>query len=508
MAINFSWGWNGNGPSGVPGEIIKASDALKPTGYAAAVSRAVAYYLGSAQTYVLASLRRSFPNTAQFMAPAPQGLYPRMIKERARAFAGDWSATLTRNGEEVEAAGAVTWESVLDAARFGAVLVEANRLADVAGRVFVRVSWDEKRGRVILRLVTPDRVHLELDPDAVELSDASRVMVELQAVGESRRFEVWTLGDDPQVIQYDERGKELSRAPNPYRAPDGLPDGEPVIPIVGLTTVGAIHGLWPMPNEDMLSAAETADTVATSAVHSLKLNGFGQWVASNSAGTDAEQWPGQVDRGPEAIMIAPRGWQVEHVSQDSQATPSMEFLTRYIGNATAAASLPPGSVLSEGRSQASGVSMLLERQPLDELRADMLTYLTPGVRDLMRAIVIVWNAHQPSNATRFLGCDVSFTSGSMTPPKTDAERADLDEVEIRIGVSSPVRVLMRDEGLTREEAIAKVHEIAEENRVRTAPMLADMPDRVSASDVLDAENNGDGPDAAAPVVGNAPAGNA
>lgn len=482
------------GVVGPVGELIAATRAQQPEGYAAQVARANAYLTGEAAGYVRAALQRSFPESAQHMEIAELKLYRRVILEQSRVFAGDGKYELVRDDEVVEEAGGAKWLDVLRDAHWSRKSVEINR-ATTANRVlFVRVSWDDARGCVVLTQFTPDRAFLALSDTVRDVDTAPEIAVELESVvaegKKRRRFERWTVGEEPLFEVVDERGEVIRSGPNEYRGPDGLiTDAAPFLPFVVFRATDPDWGWWAMPDQALLAAAETVNTDLANSRFVGRLNAHGQWVAKQTApdGEGVQPWSGRLARGPEKIMKAPRGWDLTHISQDAPLV-ELDAQTRsFVDMVTTAEQLPPGSVLASSRQMPSGVALQIERAPLAEFRQDQIEIFRPSVERLLDVVRMVWNAHQPDNSTRFLGCRPRWTPGAVRAPVTNEEQARVDEAEVRLGVTSPARLLMRkDPTLTLDAAKALAQEIADENRARTAGSLADFGRRIAAGADVDA----------------------
>jgi hypothetical protein len=467
--------------------IVQKSDANKPQLYREQIQRALAYLRGQAQVYVLISLRQQFPKTAEFMQPLQLGLYTRLMTERSRTFAGDGQKfELLRDGKPVEEAGGVKWQTVLDDAKLIQKLIEIDRHADAARSYFIRVLWNEKKKCVLLTLFSPDRVNLPLSPDVRDVEDCEEIALELAPIRdpqttasgngstarEKRRFEHWTAAEEnPWYRIVDDDGEVIDEGENPY-ADD---EGNPVIPLVRFSTVDPDAGAWQLPDEALLGGAEAVDAQYTNMWHVTKLGAYGQWKGQRQANVQADEWPGQVDRGPETIMIAPNGWDLEHVAQSAPITEIGTGVADFMKQLSALAALPPGTVVQEGsRNIASGAALLIERAPLDELRRDRILAYDCAVERLLELIRIVWNYHQPDASTQFLKCKPEWTPGDVQPPVDQIGQAQIDAAKIKNGTWSPVRSLMRDESLSREDAKTRAAEIAEENRAGVAANMRDV----------------------------------
>jgi hypothetical protein len=478
---------SGSRVGGRVGELIAATQAAQPEGYAAAVDKVNAYYLGQTDSYVREALARQFPQDAPHMQVVELELAPRIICEQSRVFAGDGKYELERDGAPVEEAGGVKWADVLKGAGWSRESVELNRATTANKLLFVRVSWDEVHRCVVLTKFLPNKTFIEFSDEVRSVDAAKEIAFELEPVvvdgKRRRRFERWTADNEPVFEVLDENGKVLRQQANEYRGPDGRgsTEGTPLLPVVEFRASDPDWGRWPMPDEALVAAAETVNADLTNARYIARQSAYGQWVGETVDAENTEPWPAKVDKGPGRIMKAPKGKRLTHIAQQAPIVELDVQTKSYVEMVTSTRQLPPGSVLASGRQVPSGVALQIERAPLHEFRKDQIELFSPSVHRLLDLIRIVWNAHQDSDPTRFLGCKPRWTPGAVREPVTDEEQARVDEAEIRIGVSSPVRVLMRkNPTLTREAAMKLAAEIAEENRVRTAGSLADFGRRIAA----------------------------
>lgn len=442
-------------------EWAKAVAAERGDGYVGLVRALVAHYSGQGKADTETALRRTFPKTFGRMVPVTLPVLRKLVNERAQTFGGEGESFewLTDDSDEADE----TFAAAVEAAGLRAFLKALDRRVEFCRRAFVRVTWDDRDERVKLTLFTPDRV-LPRWPAGTRDPDAcTGIVFEVEPVVDDkgkavRRWEFWS--PEAAVIVDDKGGIDGGETDgaNPYR----YDDEHPCVPVVSFASESEeVAGYWQHPAEDWLDTQRAINTDETSRQHLAKIAGYGQPVSRRES-QDAQEWPAQIPMGPDELLEPPAGRTFENVRMEADLAGLAQASREHLNRVTSLNDLPPGSVLAESRTVPSGTALLLERAPLTEAREDRVdAYRVPLAR-LAEVIRVVHNHHAaekiPEGALR-------WTPGDVTPPPDPESRARTDETYMRIGTLSPVRVLMRDQGLSRDDAIRVVSEIEEEKRL-------------------------------------------
>jgi hypothetical protein len=442
---------------------IAESERAKGPGYAADVQTALSYYRGHPDADLAKWLRVHFPKTADQIVPVSVNVVKKIIDEQAQVFVGSPGFTLEQGEVTVEAAGDVSWQSVVENGEAHRKSKEMNRIVKLVKRGFQRTTHDAKRKRLSLRNFTPDLVFPIFAQDSYDLNEAEGVLLEVACGWDKdgrkvRRFEFWCAGETPQNFIIDENDVQtlppLADGPWPYNDAEG----NAVVPIVSFADEDEDAGYWRRPSEQLIGAGRAVCLAWTNIHHVAKLQGFGQWVA-NPTGENPGQWGGppptdalgtgfirrmganlagsedpQISFGPDTLLTPPKGWVVDHIAQASNLAQLIEAVEAFVRHVTIFESLPAGSATPDARQVASGYALEVERRPLVELREDQVELYRRPMGDQLTTMRIVWNAHQPTNTTRFpddaVGC---FEPDEMRGPVDPKAQADLDEQRIRMG---------------------------------------------------------------------------
>jgi hypothetical protein len=496
------------GDQSVP-EFLTQVRASQPHGYASAVAVSNAYHDGCGVSDTIRELQRTFPNTADAIMPVDVGVLKAISDEKARVYEGDPDLDLidarTRDEIETAADGVTQWEDVLDEADFWPTLRRSDSRTVVSRLAFVRVLWDAIDERLRLDVFDADKVFPLYNPDRPDIATAPVVMLELAPSYTNgkpmRRFEVWTavVDESGKVVDasitiVDETGEILREAqPNPYRGPNGLqgtePNSYPVIPIVAIGDVTGVP--WPWPLQQIVDFQRSINVQASNALHCKLTQSHGQWSAAQTE-ERADSWTGapkpkdtksrllatrepdptnqNLAFGPAEVLRVPYGWQLTHTAQGAQLAEIRQGLTEDLRNGCTLAGVPSRTLVPSDV-QASGVALIVEREPVERYRRERVAAQTRSVERLGTYCRIVWNTHHDS-AQRFLsagGVKTRFVPDHLRPIVDPVQAADLAQKLKATGLYSDAQVLARVDGLTVEDAQAQLEATREE---RGAAMAA------------------------------------
>jgi hypothetical protein len=483
--VSLFTGGTSGGKATLPGGLtvdkwIAQVEQERGADYSALVADIVAHLRGHGRADTVAQLRRVFPKTYDRMVPVVLPVLPKLVGELAHVYGGDGEKfevlgepTIAEDGSIVETV-IPGFAEVVDRAALVPKLKEVNRLTTAIRRTYVRVTWDDKLGRIVLTIFTPDAVFPHFAADSYDLDQAAGVLLRVADAhidGKPvKRWEWWSAGDKargipPDNFVIDEKG-------NVTRPADGVGNpfkddaGNPVVPLVSFGDADTDAGYWLKPREDWLEQQRSVNVDTTSARHIARVTGFGVWTAQAASVNGAEDWPGENTLSPDEILPVPKGWTLENVAAQADLKGLDESAQSFIRTITSLNNLPPGSVLSEGRQVPSGVALQIERAPLDETRATQVDNYRESTTRLLDLIRYVWNdGHAASE--QFRGTS-RWTPGAVKPPEDPEARNRIDKQQIDMGIDSPVTVHMRRAKVSREEAEKHVEQCEADNRERMA----------------------------------------
>jgi len=435
---------------------IRDVEAERGAGYGVECHNLMLHYRGQGKEDTRQSLKLTFPESWQRMQVVTLPVVRKLAHERAQVFGGDDETLewVDGDGEPDEAFA----EATAGAGLWG-ILRSVDRRVEMLRRCFVRVTWDAEREGVRLTVFEPQATYPRFGVDSRDLDRAHGVLFELEPIVEKgeriRRWELWT---PEHVVIVDEKGRVdqgETEGENPYR----YDDGAPCVPVVSFAAEpDDAAGYWQAPRSDWLDTQRAINADETNMQHLARVAGYGVWVSESSSST-AAPWPAKTQVGPDVIVEVPEGRSFDNRFAQADFKALGEVGEQHIKRVTALNDLPAGSVLSDSRAVPSGVALSIERLPLMETRRDRLDVYDAPMRRLAEVIRVVWNHHAREQIGQG---EPRWRPGDQSMPTDPAERARLDEVRVRLGVSNPVRLLMRDEGLSREDARALLAEMKED----------------------------------------------
>jgi len=468
-------------PYSTPQRWIARAQLAWPHDYAAQVDTALRYLRGQHLRDTTQWLREHYGDSAQFMTPAVISVFRRVVLELARVYGqeGEEFPLLSEGEGEVDPRQADLWSRVRVGCELDRKLKELERHTVAAKRMFVRVGWNSRLDAVRLTLFSPTSVFpIWIGGDDRHLSSASGVLLAIEPTydEQGRAIERWEFWSAERTFTIDSRGRvdlgTIEAADGSVTPSAENPYGQ--IPIVAFAADEQdTAGYYALPDEQLLSAQRVVNAVASDIVQTHRQQGYGQlytetvpgeapgdWAASTSVGprTGRDRGAAQgrtIRLGPTRIVDVPRGRRLGVLAFNADVEGGVRLLHSYLSDVITSEGLPPGSVLADSRTAASGTALLVERQPLTEARRDLVEIMRPSTRELLELVRLAWNTHRPTEQLRLTP---DWVEGTPTPPISREERRRADEVDVRLGIESPVTIVMRDRGLEREAAVRYVAE--------------------------------------------------
>jgi hypothetical protein len=480
---------------GLPGGLtverwLKDATAAKGgEAYDSAIGTAALMYRGQMVADTTAALRRAFPTSWSKIHPLSLPAFQRVSVATATVFAGSPRHELVGDdGEALPADDARTkrWDDALAGAQIQAVEQEADRQTVGVRRVFAREAWDPDRGCLRIDLFTPDKVFPRFALDSFSLDRAEGVLLEVAPVQKGdktvRRFEFWSAGEHPRNFWIDETNEITTPAGNPEGLNQIVDDeGSPVVPIVAFADTAPGSAYWAMPDESLVSGQRAINVALSNLRHVEMMQGHGQWVAQIAdASKNPDPWIGSspvpvgasraerraaqesaetlVQFGPDKILTVPKGWALDHKAQSAPLADLRQGVVDLLSNYCALRGLPVRTLIPSAP-QTSGVALVQEREPLEQIRRDRVAFLREAADRLLNVARWVFNANQKDNATRILGVRCRFVPDKTRPVMDEETASRLEKADLASRLTSRAHILAKREGLPLEKAIARVQEI-------------------------------------------------
>ncbi|RLC78584.1 MAG: hypothetical protein DRI61_09670 [Chloroflexi bacterium] len=333
------------------------------------------------------------------------------------------------------------------------VALDKNARYTVAHRtVAVRVVW--RHDRVELDVLPPMQWDVKTEaPDHTDLEDASLWVLYLKA---DRQTVLWvwdpehelSINNVPQFYVLDKNMNVTDFGPNPYyiQTEGGRQYTAPVevCRYEDPDTTFHVEG-----GEDLSTAALHVGYETTDIAHTVGWQSHGQPVFTNMPPDQA----GQMVLSPSRGIGLNEGQKFEYVSAPSAIESRLKALDKFLAQLAQAYDLP-ADVFDESKAPESGVSRRLAHAPLLERRNAYAKRMADFEERLWLKIRTVWNAHSAEVNRIPETVELSVEHTVQTMPLDPTEQQETDIRELRLGVKSPVDLIVRDRGVTRDEALA------------------------------------------------------
>lgn len=327
------------------------------------------------------------------------------------------------------------------------------------GTTLIRANW--RYDKIAWDLITPNVtivVQDDLDPTRA-IAIISELSWKDTAGKETRLFKVWT---EDQYWEEDQDGNYIIEPqPNPY--------GE--LPFTVVRDELALDRFWLDLDTGLLNAQDTANFLKTS-IQYLSAYCMPTVVVKNwNEATNPPVGPSEVlafsQLDPQAdigLDYTDPPMHIDTVRAELDAHVAESFRSYGIN--------PP----RDTGVAASGIALKLENYDALERREDQVEVWRTALRDLLRLSIVVWNAHNTTKQAPFDVDDIQIDFGEITFPQSRKEKLEQYKMELDLGISSPSRVLMKENpDIDAETARQQVADnLAETKSSKSAGLLASI----------------------------------
>ena len=261
-------------------------------------------------------------------------------------------------------------------------------------------------------------------------------------------FSLWTADSWSKL---DFRGNIIEQDMNPYK----------ILPFIPLFDYPPTSGsLWLSGGDDLISLQEAINIKLVDLLYLLAQQSFGVGYIKGVAGG------GSVKVDPGSLVELPENGEIGFEAQKAEIKEVVDAIDKLIKWACVSNGLSSAS-MSTDASEASGLSKLVDKQELSEMRQDDIALFRSYEKKLFNIMRVVWNTHSQKKLSEAAVLSIDFADPSPEiDPKTQAEAWDL---QLAMGVLSQVDIAMElnPDLATREDAITHLMKIKEETRLLT-----------------------------------------
>jgi hypothetical protein len=400
------------------------------------------------------------------MLDTSMNIFRRIVREICTVYREPAERTIVDAPETVQAA----YAALVKELRIDQAMQVAHRYAKAATMSFVLVRYSESQERIVLRVLTPDQVIIESDPEdptvmtlfayASNVTDKDGKAVVIWTV--YTETERWYAASDGNPLPADPRTGEVYELENLYG----------VIPAVPFPCEFQVRDFWNVYwNADASDANLKIGLLNTYMNYLVKSQSFKQ-ITINSDHVSEELKDQILD--PLFPLLLSGGAQAATLDLNTQ----LAAIDDVIRGKVAAIANNYGisqENFSLTTQAASGFSLKIANQSLQDIRSADVPLCEMVEQRLYKVIAAVAKAEEV--ATLPPESTLSFNPGEFSWPDEWATERDRWEFEFANGIASPVDYLIaRDPQLDRDAAIALIQE-------RQAEMKQLKP-RVSAWDMI------------------------
>lgn len=339
----------------------------------------------------------------------------------------------------------------------------------------IGVEWDEDRSEPVIRIVSPVGIELEADPLRPTIPVVCREPVWRTVPGKVHAdwvWRVWSIADaEAPSYQWMRRGphglepipelagETLEGAAYPWR----MPDGEAYLPWV-LYHAEEPSGLWSTAElEELVQGTLTLGTLWSFWLHVAFDASWPQKVAINlkMAGgvPSADGLQRKIPMDPAIVLPLTSDGESGQIATWGAVVDllqSAEAVALY-GRVLAESAGLTAADLQQTASAASGVSIQIRRDAVRRLQRPIATSMARADSELLAKIGALATAGGTPMPTE--GWRVDYPAVAHTREELE-ERLGLDKMELEAGLTSRVAILMRRDGISREEALEQLREYA------------------------------------------------
>ena len=244
------------------------------------------------------------------------------------------------------------------------------------------------------------------------------------------------------------------------------PIGE--IPMIQIRRSPAPPGRWfSAEPQDLLDAQRALNHDYTDLGTISRLQGFAQGYIK---GMSAEQVGDLKGLGPNSFVGLWEEAELGFASPSPDLKGYLDQVESYVKTVTSVNSLNPATLMNKSAG-ATALAKLVELQDREVERARHEVQFQRAEQRLYR-LVSKWVNYLRGQPNLLPSADVWMTYRHAEPPTDPLHSAQSSELRIKMGLSSAVSEIMRQEGLTREEARRKVEENLRETRALTPDIMA------------------------------------
>jgi len=404
------------------------------------------FYLDNTEPYVRDYLAATFPTTEKDLFPAFFNIVKKIINLLSSVYGEPANRSLIdATDKDLE-----TFDTIIDTMNLDEKMKVANRYTNLLKTILLKPTW--RNDRMELDIFTGDILDVVTGSS---LEDIQQVIItHYSTTGrlEDMSFTSWTR---EQVNQYDFNRTLLTSRANPYQ----------VIPFVPIHARPPVHDFWTLGGDDLVNAQESIYQLLSDLLFVVKYQGFGVSVLKEPSSDHAILSADQLIVAPNSTIRLSNKDSDFKIEQPKAPIKDVIQLIEFIFQQTAITNGLSGGQVSMKQNRQSGASKVIASEELREIRRNQIPTYQRAETQLFELCRTVYNTHNPFRQfSASCGFEISFPEIKLHKSQlTQEKQAEAWERELKIGISSPVEILMeKNPDLTRDQAIRKLEILKQE----------------------------------------------
>ena len=403
-------------------------------------------------------IRERFPNNYEQMKPhiSVLNIIRPLTDERSMVFKNgvDFKVVDDETGKKTEKLYEILPKN------YDHILKTADSLKTLLKTILIRVNFRD--GQIFWEIITPNVFNVIQNADDPTEADAYIIMQRFVNTENEATiyFKVWT---KEEFWIEDENGAYVKPPePNPY--------GE--LPFAVIRDELAIDEFFPEMDEGLIIAQDVVNLTKTMIEYIKAYHSFPTVVVKNWSG--GEKIP--VGAGKVVVLKSLQGQEASYevIPSPMNLTELRNELNEHIKEVFKSYGMTPPR---ETKQPSSGIAIKLENYKLIERREDQIEIWRSYLYELLRLTIKVWNTHQPiAKRVNFTADDIVIDFGEIHFPMSRAEQLDTYKKELELGITSPSKILQRENpDLSEEDALVEAEQnLKETQMMKSNYMLSDI----------------------------------
>lgn len=311
------------------------------------------------------------------------------------------------------------YSEILSMSAFDVKMKQASRYTKLLKTILIRPLW--RNEKIDLDILTGNIVDVVCG-DTPEILE--KVLITNYGTSEKIEdltYSLWTMDTWSRL---DYRGNVIEQQENPYSI-------LPFIPLFDYPPPSS--AFWLPGGEDLISLQETINLKLTDLNYLISCQSFGVgYIKGSQGGANLKVDPG-------SLVELPENGEIGFESQKAEIKEVVDAIDKLIKWGCVSHGLSAAS-MSTDASEASGLSKLVDKSELTEMRQDDIALFRAYEKQIFHVLRTVHNTHSSQKLSESSALSIDFADPKQK--LSDKEQAATWDLEMSMGIISPVDILL------------------------------------------------------------------